>query len=116
MAEEKKNSKKKTKKISKITGFGIKKTKNIGKEFKELVKFRKLKTSLYYKTDASAIVIRRLGEYDAFFKINDDLSREGYRCSRSENIENLPKALGLHVDAGFPGMTLYIYQRMKYQK
>jgi len=32
---EKKNSKKKTRKISKITGFGIKKTKNMGEEFKE---------------------------------------------------------------------------------
>jgi len=116
MSEEKKNSKKKTRKISKIAGFGIKKTKSLGEEFKELVKFRKLKTSLCFKTDASAIVIRRLGEYDAFFKINDDLSRQGYRCSRSEKIENLPKALGLHVDAGFPVMTLYIYQRMKYQK
>ncbi len=116
MSEEKKNSKKKTRKISKITRFGIKKTKGIGEEFKELVEFRKLKTSLCYKTDASAIVIRRLGEFDAFFKINDDLSREGYRCSRSEKIENLPKALGLHVNLGLPEMTLYIYQRMKFLK
>ncbi len=113
---EKKNSKKKTRKISKITGFGIKKTKKIGEEFKELSKFRKLKTSVYYKTEASAIVIRKIGEFDAFFKINDELTREGYRCTRSEGIKNLPKALGLHINAGFPEMTLYIYQRMKFLK
>jgi len=108
------NSKKKTRRISKITGFGIGKAKKIGKEAKELSKFRKLKASVYYKTDASAIVIRKIGEFDAFFKINDDLTREGYRCVRSESIKNLPKALGLPTKAGLPEMHLYIYQRMKF--
>jgi len=85
----------------------------IKSEFKDIEKLRHYKDLVYYKSDALAIVIRKLGGFDEFLSVVDDLTREGYWMMNSEDIKNLLSNFGI----GLPGAsrgTLYYFQNKKY--
>ena len=93
--------------IAKQQGGGFK------KELKDLEKIRKHHDLIYYKSDAIAIVLRKMGDFDSFLKIVDRLTREGYRIVNSENIKNLLANYGITLPGTSKG-TLYYFQNKKY--
>ncbi len=93
--------------ISKEQRGGIK------KEYKDIEKIRHHKEFIYYKTDALAIVSRKLGEFDEFLKVVDELTREGYRMMNSEDVKNILANFGISVPGQNRGI-LYYFQNKKY--
>jgi len=82
-------------------------------EFQDIEKLRHHEGMVYYKSDALAIVIRRLGGFDEFLKVVEDLTKEGYWMMNSEDVKNLLSNFGI----GLPGAsrgTLYYFQNKKY--
>jgi hypothetical protein len=82
-------------------------------EFKDIEKMRHHKELVYYKTEALAIVIRKLGGFDAFLKVVEDLTREGYWMVNSEDVKNLLSNFGISLP-GINRGTLYFFQNKKY--
>jgi phage-related protein len=95
------------KSIIKEQGGGIK------QEFKDIEKIRHHKDLIYYKSDALVIVIRKLGGFDEFLKMVDDLTREGYWMMNSEDVKNLLANFGISIP-GINRGTLYYFQNKKY--
>lgn len=82
-------------------------------EFKDIEKIRHHKELIYYKTDALAIVVRKLGGFDEFLGVVDDLTKEGYWMVNAEDVKNLLSNLGI----ALPGInrgTVYFFQNKKY--
>ena len=55
-------------------------------ETKDLKKIMESKNLVFYKTDALAIVLRKLGGLYDFLKACEDLTKEGYTMVNSEDI------------------------------
>lgn len=93
--------------MGKEQGRGIK------SEFKDIEKLRHHKDLIYYKSDALAIVIRKLGGFDEFLKVVENLTREGYWMMNSEDVKNLLSNFGISLP-GINRGTLYYFQAKKY--
>ena len=93
--------------IGKEQGRGIK------AEYKDIEKIRHNKELIYYKSDALAIVSRKLGGFDEFLKVVDDLTKEGYWMMNSEDVKNVLGNFGLSMPGQARG-TLYYFQNKKY--
>jgi len=93
--------------IAKQQGSGFK------KELKDLEKIRKHHDLIYYKSDALVIVLRKMGDFDSFLKILDELTREGYWMTNSEEVKNLLANYGIALPGTSKG-TLYYFQNKKY--
>ena|SRR3989338_4712525 len=93
--------------IGKEQGRGIK------EEYKDIEKIRHHKELIYYKSDALAIVSRKLGGFDEFLKTVDELTREGYWMMNSEDVKNIIGNFGISAPGQARG-TLYYFQNKKY--
>jgi len=93
--------------ISKEQRGGVK------EEYKDIEKIRHHKELIYYKTDALAIVSRKLGGFDEFLKTCDELTREGYWLMNSEDVKNILGNFGISAPGQNRG-TLYYFQNKKY--
>lgn len=93
--------------LGKEQGRGIK------AEYRDIEKIRHSKELIYYKSDAIAIVSRKLGGFDKFLKVVDDLTREGYWMMNSEDVKNVLGNFGLSMPGQARG-TLYYFQNKKY--
>jgi len=76
----------------------------------DLQKIFRSKDFVYYKTDAIAIVLRKLGKTKEFMDEVDKLTREGYRLVHQEVIRNIPLGGGF----SFPLGSFYFFQHIKY--
>jgi hypothetical protein len=93
-------------------------TKEIGKiqaanwksEGQFLKKIFQQKDIILVKTDAIAIVLRKVGGNEEFFEIVDNLTKERYRLVHHESIRANPSSIGPNYSLG----TLYYFQNMKY--
>lgn len=83
---------------------------NIKSEARDMKKIFQAKEMVYMKTNALAIVLRKLGKTDEFLQIVDKLTREGYRMVHKEVIRDIPIAGGF----SFPMGTFYYFQNIKY--
>lgn len=83
---------------------------NLKSEAQDLQKIFKSKEFVYYKTDAIAIVIRKLGKTREFMDEVDKLTREGYRLVHQEIIRNIPLGGGFSFSLG----SFYFFQHSKY--
>lgn len=68
------------------------------------------KEMVFMKTDASAIVLRKLGGNEEFLELFDKLTKEGYRLVHQESIRNIPLGFGFNYPIG----SLYFFQHVKY--
>ncbi|HSB83549.1 MAG TPA: hypothetical protein VLD64_03585 [Nitrosarchaeum sp.] len=93
--------------LGKEQGGGVK------EEYKDIEKIRHHKELIYYKTDALAIVSRKLGGFDEFLKTVDELTREGYWMMNSEDVKNILGNFGISAPGQNRG-TLYYFQNKKY--
>ena len=93
--------------IAKQEGSGFK------KELKDLQKIRKHRDLIYYKSDALAIVLRKMGDFDNFLKIVDKLTREGYWMINSEDVKHLLTNYGVMLPGTSKG-TIYYFQNRRY--
>lgn len=85
----------------------------IREEFKDIEKLRHYKELIYYKSDALAIVIRKLGGFDEFLMTVEELTKEGYWMMSSEDVKNLAGNFGISLPGPNRG-TLYYFQNKKY--
>ena len=83
---------------------------NLKSEAHDLQKIFKSKDFVYYKTDAIAIVLRKLGKTKEFMDEVDKLTREGYRLVHQEVIRNIPLGGGFSLPLG----SFYFFQHIKY--
>ena len=76
-------------------------------------RFLESKDLIFYKTDAVAVVLRKLGGFDEFLAAVDKLTKEGYLLVAWEGVStsSIPVVGGLV--GGMLG-TFYIFQRSKY--
>ena len=88
-------------------------TDGIKSEFKDIERLRHHKDLIYYKSDALAIIIRKLGGFDEFLAIVEELTKEGYRMMNSEDVKNLMSNFGINLPGVARG-TLYYFQNKKY--
>jgi len=95
--------------ISKEQRRGIK------KEYKDIEKIRHHKEFIYYKTNALAIVSRKLGGFDEFLKIVDELTREGYRMMNSEDVKNILVNFGISIPGQNRGIFILFSKQKIYQ-
>lgn len=93
--------------LSKEQGSGLK------TELKDIEKIRHHRDMIYYKSDALVIVIRKLGGFDEFLRLIDELTREGYWMMNSEDVKNLLSNFGISLPGIHRG-TLYYFQNKKY--
>lgn len=96
-----------------IVNMGKEQRGEIKKEYKDIEKIRHHKELIYYKTDALAIVSRKLGGFDEFLKVVDELTREGYWMMHSEDVKNILGNFGMSAPGRNRG-TLYYFQNKKY--
>ena len=92
---------------SKIEDFATGKIKTIAGGLSDQAKFRNLKIMMYYKTEAIAVVFRKIGEIDEFIKVTDELTKEGYRITHSAELKS-----PLHL----PQLMFYIFQNYRFFK
>ena len=83
---------------------------NIKSEAQDMKKIFQSKDMIYMKTDALAIVLRKLGKTEEFLQIIDKLTKEGYRLVHHEIVREIPIAGGFN----FPIGSFYFLQRAKY--
>lgn len=93
--------------------IGKEQSRGIKAEYKDIEKIRHNKELIYYKSDALAIVSRKLGGFDEFLKVVDDLTKEGYWMMNSEDVKNVLGNFGLSMPGQNRG-TLYYFQNKKY--
>lgn len=65
---------------------------------------------VFLKTDALAIVLRKLGGNEEFLAEVEKLTREGYRLVHQESVRNIPIPGGFNYPIG----NLYYFQNVKY--
>ena len=68
------------------------------------------KDMVFMKTDATAIVLRKLGGNEEFLELFDKLTRDGYRLVHQESVRNIPLGFGFNYPLG----SLYFFQHRKY--
>ena len=68
------------------------------------------KDMMFMKTDATAIVLRKLGGNEEFLDLFDKLTREGYRLVHQESVRNIPLGFGFNYPLG----SLYFFQHKKF--
>lgn len=83
---------------------------NMKSEGQFLKKIFQHKDMVFMKTDATAIVLRKLGGNEEFLELVDNLTREGYRLVHQESIRNIPLGFGFNYPLG----SLYFFQHVKY--
>lgn len=83
---------------------------NMKSEGQFLKKIFQHKDMVFMKTDALAIVLRKLGGNEEFLDLADKLTREGYRLVHQETIRNIPLGFGFNYPLG----SLYFFQHVKY--
>lgn len=83
---------------------------NMKSEGQFLKKIFQHKDMLFMKTDASAIVLRKLGGNEEFLELFDKLTKEGYRLVHQESVRNIPLGFGFNYPLG----SLYFFQHVKY--
>ena len=83
---------------------------NMKSEGQFLKKIFQHKDMVFMKTDAIAIVLRKLGGNEEFLELVDNLTREGYRLVHQESIRNIPLGFGFNYPLG----SLYFFQHVKY--
>ncbi len=83
---------------------------NMKSEGQFLKKIFQHKDMIFMKTDAVAIVLRKLGGNEEFLELVDKLTREGYRMVHQESIRNIPLGFGFNYPLG----SLYFFQHVKY--
>lgn len=83
---------------------------NMKSEGQFLKKIFQHKDMLFMKTDASAIVLRKLGGNEEFLELFDRLTKEGYRLVHQESVRNIPLGFGFNYPLG----SLYFFQHVKY--
>lgn len=83
---------------------------NMKSEGQFLKKIFQHKEMVFMKTDASAIVLRKLGGNEEFLELFDKLTQEGYRLVHQESIRNIPLGFGFNYPIG----SLYFFQHVKY--
>jgi len=83
---------------------------NLKSEGQFLKKIFQHKDLVFMKTDAIAIVLRKLGGNEEFLETVDKLTKEGYRLVHQENIRNIPLGFGFNYPLG----SLYYFQHVKY--
>ena len=91
------------KEITKYEAVGVK------EELKDRKRILESKDLIFYKTDAVAVVLRKLGGLDEFLAAVDKLTKEGYLLVAWEGVSGSPIPL-----VGSMLGTLYIFQRSKY--
>jgi hypothetical protein len=91
------------KNITKYQAVGIK------GEVQDLKKIFESKDLVFYKTDAVAVVLRKLGGLNEFLVSVDKLTKEGYLLVAWEDISGS----SIPLVGGMLG-TFYIFQRSKY--
>lgn len=84
--------------------------KNMKSEGQFLKKIFQSKDMVFMKTDASAIVLRKLGGNEEFLELFDKLTREGYRLVHQESVRNIPLGFGFNYPLG----NLYFFQHVKF--
>ncbi|MGI0046502.1 MAG: hypothetical protein ACREBB_04860 [Nitrosotalea sp.] len=83
---------------------------NMKSEGQFLKKIFQHKDMVFMKTDATAIVLRKLGGNEEFLELVDKLTREGYRLVHQESVRNIPLGFGFNYPLG----SLYFFQHVKY--
>jgi len=83
---------------------------NMKSEGQFLKKIFQHKDMVFMKTDAVAIVLRKLGGNEEFLELVDKLTREGYRLVHHESVRNIPLGFGFNYPLG----SLYYFQHVKY--
>ena len=78
------------------------------KDSKFLKKFIQSKKIVQIKTEATAILVRKKGNEEEFFKEFDKITREGYKMMLSEEVTD--PVPGIRVNIGF----IYFFQHKKY--
>lgn len=91
------------KEITKYEAVGVK------EELKDRKRILESKDLVFFKTDAVAVVLRKLGGLDEFLAAVDKLTKEGYLLVAWEDV----RASSIPLVKGMLG-TLYIFQRSKY--
>lgn len=80
----------------------------VKKDSKFLKKFIKSKKIVQIQTDATAILVRKKGNEEEFFKEFDKITKEGYRMMLSEEVTD--PVPGMKINIGF----IYFFQHKKY--
>lgn len=91
------------KEIAKYEAVGVK------EELKDRKRILESKDLVFFKTDALAVVLRKLGGLDEFLVAVDKLTKEGYLLVAWEDVSGSSIPL-----VGAMLGTLYIFQRSKY--
>jgi hypothetical protein len=91
------------KEVTKYQASGVK------SELSDLKRIFQSKDIIFYKTDALAVVLRKLGGLDEFLAAVDKLTKEGYLLVAWEDVRSLPWGIGTSMLG-----TFYIFQRSKY--
>ncbi len=78
-------------------------------EVQDLKKILASKNLMFFKTDAVAVVLRKLGGLKEFLTVVDKLTKEGYLLVAWEDVS----ASSIPLVGGMLG-TMYIFQRSKY--
>jgi hypothetical protein len=91
------------KEMTKYEAVGVK------EELKDRNRILQSKDLVFYKTDAVAVVLRKLGGLDEFLAAVDKLTKEGYLLVAWEDVSGS----SIPLVGGMLG-TFYIFQRSKY--
>ncbi|GEM_PF-3539008 len=93
-------------KVKELTGVNL----NIKSEAQFIKKIFQHKDLVFLKTDAIALVLRKLGGNEEFFETVDRLTKEGYRMVHHEAVRNIPIPGGFSYSIG----SIYYFQHVKY--
>ena len=85
---------------------------NLKSEAEDLKRIFQSKDLIYRKSDAIAIVLRKLGNTDGFLDVVEQLTKEGYRLVHQENVRDIPVFAGFKYSFG----SFYYFQNKKYIK
>ncbi|MGI0002974.1 MAG: hypothetical protein ACRD91_01985, partial [Nitrosopumilaceae archaeon] len=83
---------------------------NLKNEAEDLKRIFQSKDLIYRKSDAMAIVLRKLGNTDGFLDVVEQLTKEGYRLVHHENVRDIPIFAGFKYSFG----SFYYFQNKKY--
>ncbi len=83
---------------------------NVKSEAEDLKRIFQSKDLIYRKSDAMAIVLRKLGNTDGFLDVVEQLTKEGYRLVHQENVRDIPVFAGFKYSFG----SFYYFQHVKY--
>jgi hypothetical protein len=96
--------------LSTIKEHGSDQLENVKSEAEDLKRIFQSKELIYRKSDAMAIVLRKLGNTDGFLDVVEQLTKEGYRLVHQENVRDIPIFAGFKYSFG----SFYYFQHVKY--